>query len=118
MSQNRAALVYRALRNLGALPQGQTPSAEEYDSVDDLVMPVIAQLKALEICTIRDPSSIDDSVFLDLAHVLADAARAEFGALGTADAQELAAFAEKAKLNLKIIASRSPTYATLRADYF
>ena len=118
MAQNRAALVYRALRNLGALPQGQTPSAEEYDSVDDLVVPVLAQLKALEIVTVRDPDAIDDAVFLDLGHVLADAARSEFGNLGTADAQELAALSEKSKGNLKIISSRSPTYATLRADYY
>ncbi len=118
MAQNRAALVYRALRNLGALPQGHTPSAEEYDSVDDLVVPVIAQMKALEIVTVRDPNAVDDAVFLDLGHVLADAARAEFGSLGTADAAELSALAEKAKGNLKVISSRNPTYATLRPDYF
>ena len=118
MAKTRRELIHRALRNLGALPQGQSPNAEEYDSIDDLVDPVIAQLKALEIVTVRNPNDIDDNLFLDLGHILAGEARTEFGALGTADAQELAALAEKSKLNLKTIASRRPTYATLRTDYF
>src|SRR6185369_13666654 len=118
MSQTRIQLVYRALRNLGALPQGQTPSDEEKDSIDDLIDPLFAQLKGLEIVTVRDPNNIDDDVFLDLGHILADAARSEFGSLGTADSTELAALAEKAKTNLKTIKARRATYATLRADYF
>ena len=114
----RTQLVHRALRNLGALPQGQNPSDEEYDSVNDLIEPLLAQLKALEIVTVRDPNDVEDEVFLDLGHILADAARSEFGNLGTADAQELNALSEKGKMNLKAIKSRRPTYATLRADYF
>ena len=44
MSQDRTALIHRALRNLGVLPQGQSPSAEEYQSIDDLIDPMIANL--------------------------------------------------------------------------
>jgi hypothetical protein len=115
--KTRAELVHRALKNLGALPQGQTPSAEEYDSINDLVTSVIAKLKALEIITIRDPNNIEEAVFLDLGHVLAEAARSEFGNLGTADAQELAALAEAAKLNLRDISAYPQTFATLRISY-
>ena len=114
----RTQLIYRALRNLGALPQGQTPSDEERDSIDDLIGPLFAQLKKLEIVTVRNPDDIEDELFLDLGHLLADAARAEFGSLGTSDASELAALAEKSKLNLKTITSRRPTYATQTVDHF
>ncbi len=118
MGQTRTQLVHRALRNLGALPQGQNPSDEEFDSVNDLIKPLLAKLHSMDIVTVRDPNNVDDDVFLSVGHLLADAARSEFGSLGNADAQELAALAEKAKMDLKIIKSRNPTYATLRADYF
>ena len=49
MSQDRTALIHRVLRNLGALPQGQSPSAEEYQSIDDLIDPTIANLDVRNI---------------------------------------------------------------------
>ena len=57
--KTRTDLIHRTLRNLGALPQGQTPSVEESDSIDDLIDPVFAQLQ----CAGRNPNhdSIDSN---------------------------------------------------------
>ncbi len=118
MTKTRTQLVHRALRNLGVLAQGQTPSDEDYDSVNDLMDPLFAELASREIVTVPDPEHIDDDVFLALGHCLAGAARSEFGVLGTGESQEIAALAEKAERDLKVISSRGPTYKVSSIDYF
>jgi hypothetical protein len=120
MSKNRTELIHRALRNLGSLPQGMTPSDEEYDSVNDLIDPMVAELNQRNIIYIADIDNINDAHFLPLGHVLAGAARSEFGSLGTADATELAALAEQAELKLKEMDRNNITYLharTMRSDY-
>ena len=81
MSKTRRELVFRALRNLGVLPQGQVPSDEEFDSVNDLVGPVLEDLSARNICFVPDFEAIDDEKFF--GHILADRMRSEFGAMGS-----------------------------------
>lgn len=87
MPKTRRDLVLRALKNLGVLPQGSTPSDEDYDSMDDLVTPLLEELSALNIVYVSDQEAIDDSVFLSLANLLADRARPEAGSEGFENSQ-------------------------------
>jgi hypothetical protein len=79
MAKTRTDLVYRALRNLGVLPQGQDPSAEEYNSVEALIDPMIEDLQARDIVFIEDADAIEDKYFVHLGHMLAGHALSEFG---------------------------------------
>ena len=99
MSQDRTALIHRALRNLGVLPQGQSPSAEEYQSVDDLIDPMLANLKERNVAMPIDADNIEDEFFLPLAHVLAAVAAPEFGQDNN---QALWALKERAEIDLNI----------------
>ena len=121
MPKTRRELVFRALRNLGVLPQGQVPSDEEFDSVNDLVVPVLEDLSARNICFVPDFEAIDDEKFLALGHILADRMRSEFGAMGSSpEVAEIAALATKAELDLKEqfrIATREPLRA-MRSDFY
>jgi hypothetical protein len=110
VAQTRQSLVYRALRNLGVLPQGQNPSAEEYNQVDAIVDPMIEDLIGRDIVFIEDVDAIEDKYFLHLGHVLAGQCAAEFGM--QAD-QALAARMIKGENDLQKIAATRPTYGTL-----
>ena len=99
--KNRADLIARGLRNLGALPQGQAPNAEDEQSLSDLIDPMIADLIARDVNLIAiDPDAIEDQYFIPLGYLLSWAAAPEFG---QAENQGLAALAEQAELKLKKI---------------
>jgi hypothetical protein len=102
--------VHRALKNLGVLPQGQTPSAEEYNSIDALIDPMIEDLIGRDIVFIEDADVIEDKYFLSLGHVLAGHAAAEFGLQND---QAIAAYMIKGEHRLQEIASVRPTYGPL-----
>jgi hypothetical protein len=110
MAKDRQELVHRALKNLGVLPQGQNPSAEEYNSVDALIEPMIEELIGRDIVFIESPEVFEDRFFLALGHVLAGQAAAEFGMQND---QAIAARMVKAEHDLEKIASTRPTYNTL-----
>jgi hypothetical protein len=80
--KTRADLIHRALRNLGALPQGQSPAAEDYASLSDLVDALIAELEARNIISLSniDVGGVEDKYFMPLANILAWRAAPEFGA--------------------------------------
>jgi hypothetical protein len=98
MAQDRTALIHRTLRNLGVLPQGQSPSAEEMQSIDDLIDPTVANLRNRNIAKIDDVDSLEDEFFLPLAHCIAAAAAPEFG---QAQDQAIWALKERAEIDLK-----------------
>lgn len=110
MAKTRQDLVYRALYNLGVLPQGQNPGSEEYASVDALVDPMVEELIAKDVCFIEDVDAIEDKYFLSLGHVLAGHAAPVFGM--QADVA-LAARATKGEQDLEKISATKPTYNTL-----
>jgi hypothetical protein len=115
--RDRQDLIYRALRNLGALPQGQAPSAEDYQSISDLVDCVIAELEALDNVYIASADAIEDEHFLPLGHIVAWKAAPEFGA---GSDQGLAALATQATLTLKEMDNKTIRYLhtrTMRTDY-
>ena len=115
MSKTRIELVYRALKNLGALPQGMTPNTEEYNAVNDLVDCVVEDLIARNIAFIEDVDAIEEKFFMPLGHVLAGACLPEFGLV---DDAALVAKAQKAEMDLKTISSYGPTYAAIEMQAF
>jgi hypothetical protein len=100
---DRQDLIYRALKNLGALPQGSAPDADTYQAVSDLVDSVIAELEAKDIIYIASADVIDDEHLLSLGHILAWKAAPEFGA---GSDQALAALAIAAEQDLKTMDRR------------
>jgi hypothetical protein len=108
---DRQDLIYRALRNLGALPAGQAPAAEEYQSMSDLVDSVLAELEAKDIIYIASADAIEDEHFLSLGHILAWKAAPEFGA---GSDQALAALAVVAEQDLKTMDNKDVRERHLR----
>jgi F420-0:gamma-glutamyl ligase len=113
--QTRVDLVHKALKNLGVLPQGQTPSAEEYNQVNALVEPMIEDLAGRDVITLASTAVFEDKHFLSLAHVLAGHAQSEFGMQND---QALTARAIKGELDLQRIAAVRPTYNPLEIQSF
>jgi hypothetical protein len=108
-------LIYRALRNLGALPQGQAPSAEDYQSLTDLVDSMLVELEARDVVYIADVENLDDKFLQPLGHILAWRAAPEFGA---GSDQALAALSVQAEMHLKQMESVRPDYTIFGGQYF
>jgi hypothetical protein len=90
--KSKADLIHRALRSLGALPQGQSPAAEEYQSISDLLDALVAELEARDIIYLQDITTfgLEDKYFMPLANILAWRAAPEFGAANDATLAALA----------------------------
>jgi hypothetical protein len=110
MAQSRQALVYRALYNLGVLPQGQNPGNEEYNAVDGLVDPMLEELIAKDVAFIEDVEAIEDKYFLALGAVLAGHAAPVFGFQNDI---ALATRALKGEQDLERISAMKPTFGVL-----
>lgn len=115
MAKDRRQLIYRTLRNLGALPQGHTPDVQEYEAIDNIVDPVIEDLIARDIVYIEDVDAIEDQYFLALAHVVAGAALPEFGLQNDA---AMTARAIKGEMDLQKAAATHPTYKPLEIQAY
>jgi hypothetical protein len=117
MSQDRTALIHRALRNLGVLPQGQSPSAEEYQSISDLIDVTVENLRERRIAKIDNLDHIEDAFFLPLAHIVAAAAAPEFG---QEQNQAIWALKERAESDLKYMYDNlyREQPRTMRTDYY
>jgi hypothetical protein len=114
----RTDLIHRALRNLGVLPQGQAPSAEDYQSISDILDWVIADLENRNIIRGISADYPDDEFMLPLAHCVAAAAAPEFG---QEQNQAIWALKERAEIDLKEIYNRTWLHdinrRTMRTDY-
>ncbi len=110
MTKTRRQLVNQACKNLLNLPAGQSPNADDYESVDGFVDGLIRRLSSRDIIDVGDADAIEPDVFDPLAVLLADAAKAEFGG-GEFDVM-------KAERDLREISAAEPTYAILKTDYF
>lgn len=115
MSKTRRDLVDRALGVLGVLAAGQSAEVEDVANVDSYVDTTVSDLEARDIYYVADVEEVDPSIFDDLAKVLANNAREEFG---LADDPRLAATAAAAERSLSIKSAQGPTYKTLRTQYF
>jgi hypothetical protein len=115
--KSRTELIHRALKNLGVLPQGETPSAQEYNSIDALVDPMIEDLIARDIIHIVDVDAIEEKHFVHLGHILAGHALSEFGSQND---PALTARAQKAETDLDEMDHLTVRYRhwrTMRSDY-
>ena len=115
MAKTREELVYQALYNLGVLPQGQNPGAEEYASVDGLVDPMIEDLIARNITHIVDIDAIEEKHFLHLGDILAGWSASIFGMQND---QALAARHLRGEKHLINITAVRPTYQVLEVQAF
>lgn len=111
-SKTRAQLIERALKSIGALEPGEAPSAEDSDTIDGLIDPLIAQLAEDGIVLISDPDMIDLDVFLPFARLLANAAGPDFGSPINEQAKAMD------EQTLRRLTANKPTGETLKAVYF
>jgi hypothetical protein len=116
VSKTRTDLIHRTLRNLGALPQGQSPSAEEYQSVSDLIDSTLAELKARQVCLVDiDADYIEEEFFQPLGRIMAAVAAPEFGQEAN---QALWALKERAELDLKKMTAARYSGVVLEGQYY
>jgi hypothetical protein len=111
----RTELIHRTLRNLGALPQGQSPSNEDSESISDIIDWTVAELEKRDVVYIADVDNLESEFVQPLAHIIAWRAAPEFGA---ASDQALAALAVQAEMHLKNMESARPTYTIAEDQYF
>lgn len=112
VTKTRLQLINRAADNLGLRQPGEALSSEDYDTLDNLVDPVIAQLLADRIVYIDDADAIEVSMFLSLAAILANVAGPSFGA----PINDAAMARDRA--TLLRITSTDPTYAASEGEYY
>lgn len=113
----KTQLIYRALRNLGALPQGESPDNDTVQALSDLVDGLLAEMEKRDIVYVPDIDvyGLEDHLLQPLAHILAWRAAPEFGA---ANDQALAALSMQAEVHLKNMESVRPTYKIAEGNYF
>lgn len=126
MAQTKQQLIHDALSKLGRLYVGEAPTAEDYETVNQAVVPLVAVLASDPRCgvVIEDINSIEDRFYPALVLLLAVQVAPEFGADAAQNLAVNSGFASVRDLQaaqmttLKVIAARQPTYKTLQAQYF
>lgn len=93
-------LVNKVLANIGVLGEGQTASAEAVASVTAAINPVVAQLSAGQVVDIANINAIPNVYFFQLADIIADAMKEDFGVTGD-DATVLMTAARDGERRLK-----------------
>jgi len=114
--RTREDLIKRVLKDVGVLAAGQSPSDEDRAEIDDLIEPVCAKLYADGIAKVTG-DEIDDAIYLPLAACVAEAAMLPFGIGGTR-AQELAAGAAQARMDLRLAYRVYDARPPLRTEAF
>lgn len=112
ITKTRSQLIERAAKDLGIIEPGETLSAEDQETFDGLVDPLIAQLSADEIVYIQDDEAIEVQYFLPLARLLANVAGPDFGS----PINEAAKLQDEA--TLRRITSTRPSYEPQEGNYF
>lgn len=110
--KTRTQLIHRALAVIGALEPGEAPSTEDFNTMDNLVDPLIAQLTADEVIYIDNSEEIPVAYFMPLANLLGNMAGPDFGSPVNIEAK----MTDEA--TLKRITSTRPTYAEAKGSYF
>jgi hypothetical protein len=112
MSKTREDLIARALRKLGVVGAGQSPSAEDSQAVDDEIEPVMADLAARGIYAWGNPDEIDDEAFVHLAAILGNSVANDFGK------PEDEAKREYAEMRLKLLDVKTLSGQPLKTVYY
>lgn len=111
-TKTRRQLIYRALASIGALEPGEAPSTEDYNTMDGLVDPLIAQLAADEIVYINDDDAIEVAYFIPLANLLANMGGPDFGSPVNDDAKA------RDEATLRRLVAGKPSYQPQVGEYF
>lgn len=119
-TKTRSQLIERAGINLGLVQPGEALSSEDYNTLDNLVDPLVDQLAADSIIYIADAGTngdqtsgaIDAEAFLSLAALLANYAGPSFGSPINDQAKD------RDQGVLRRISATKPTYAPIMVDYF
>jgi len=110
--KTREDLIYRAATEVGALASGQSLSAEDFETINNLVDPLVQQLSFDGIVHVQDTDAIQPEHFLPVARLLANESAISFGQ----------AYSREVKLinetQLLRITAMQPTYAPLENDFF
>jgi hypothetical protein len=112
ITKTRTQLIHRALAAIGALEPGESPSTEDYNTMDNLVDPLIEMLAADEIIYVIDSEEIPVEFFIPLANLLGNLAGPDFGSPVNDDAKA------RDEAFLKRINSTRPTYAAQQGNYY
>jgi hypothetical protein len=117
MSKTRSEVVSQAAKRLGILAAGQSLSAEDYTTIDDLWPPLTEELAARQVYDVGDPSEVVDAAFLHLADLLALKAAPSFG-IG-AQVMAMRGVIEAVSVDvLEVISSNSPSKTVLTIERF
>lgn len=112
LSKTRTELKERAALLLAVIEPGETLAAEDEQTLDGLVDPMIAQLSADGIITIQDDDAIELEYFLPLARLLANLAGPHFGS----------PINEPARLDdertLRRLSGTKPTFEPMKTVYY
>lgn len=112
LTKTRSQLKERAAKDLGIIEPGETLSAEDDETFDGLVDPLIAQLSADGIVTIQDDEAIEVEFFLPLARLLANIAGPDFGS----PINEAAQMADEK--TLRRLNATKPSFEVLKTEFF
>lgn len=112
MTKTREELIARALRKLGVVGAGQSPSAEDSAAVDEEIEPVMADLAVRGIYAWGDPDEIDDEAFVHLATILGNSVANDFGKPESEEARLMA------ESRLKLLDVKTMSGQPLKVDYY
>ncbi len=108
ITKTRTQLIHRALAAIGALEPGEAPSTEDYNTMDNLVDPLVSQLVADDVVYIDDTEAIPLEYFIPLANLLGNMAGPDFGYPVNDDAKM------RDEATLKRISSTRPDYTVAK----
>lgn len=112
ITKSRVQVIQRALAAIGALEPGESPSTEDYNTMDNLYDPLIAQLMLDDVVYIDDADNIPVAYFMPLANLLGNVAGPDFGSPINEEAKA------RDEALLKRITSTRPTYTEMKGNYF
>lgn len=110
--KTRDQLKERAALSLGVIEPGEALSAEDNDTFDGLIDPLLAQLADDQIVYIGDPDNIELAYFLPLARLLANMAGPDFGSPINDGARRMD------ETTLRRLTSTKPTGEVMKTEYF
>ncbi len=110
--KTRAQLIERAGAAIGVKEPGEALSSEDYNTLDNLVDPLIAQLSADQIYDVQDSEEIPVEIFIPLANLLGNMAGPDFGSPVNDQAQA------RDEGILRRMASTRPTYVPMKMQPF
>lgn len=110
--KTRTQLKERAAKDLAIIEPGEALSAEDDETFDGLVDPLIAQLAADEIVYIQDSEEIELVFFLPLARLLANIAGPDFGSSINEAAKQ------QDEQTLRRLSSTKPTLEMIKVKFY